>query len=86
MAYRGCWSAKSNCENQNWKKLIMKIRKRHPLRTKIDLADPNQVRSVRKRLGVSDSDLIRLVGKLGNSLAAISKEVELERAQISAES
>jgi len=65
-------------------KPIMKIRKRHPLRTKIDLADPNQVLSVRKLLGVSDSDLVRLVGKIGNSLAAISKEVELERAQTSA--
>jgi hypothetical protein len=36
---------------------------------------------VRKRLGVSYSDLVRIAGKTGNSLAAINKEVELERAQ-----
>lgn len=58
----------------------MRIKKSNPVRTKINIADPKQVRVVRKRLGISDSDLIRIVGKTGNSLAAISKEVEFEGA------
>lgn len=49
---------------------------------KIDLADPNQVRLVRKHLGVSKNDLVRIVEKAGNLLAAVSKEVEPERAEI----
>ncbi len=61
----------------------MRIRKPRPVRNKIDLADPKQVRLVRKRLGLSYSDLLRIVGKMGNSLASISKEVELERLQTS---
>ena len=58
----------------------MRLRKLPVVRTKLDLADVRQVRLVRKRLGVSDSDLARIVAKTGNSLAAISKEVEFERA------
>jgi len=49
------------------------------VRTTLSLADPNQVKSVRKRLGISASDLSRIVEKIGNSLAVIGKEVELEK-------
>jgi Protein of unknown function (DUF3606) len=51
-----------------------------PIRNKIDLADPRQVRLLKKRLGISDDDLQRLVGKVGNSIAAVSKEAELAKA------
>ncbi len=57
----------------------MRAGKPRVLRTKLDLADERQVRLIRKRLGVSDTDLARIVAKIGNSLAAISKEVQLER-------
>jgi uncharacterized protein YehS (DUF1456 family) len=57
----------------------MRIRKLRPIRTTLDLADEAQVRSVRKRLSISNDDLIRIVAKIGNSIAAITKEVQLEK-------
>jgi predicted RNA-binding protein YlqC (UPF0109 family) len=50
--------------------------KPQPVRNKIDLADPSQTRSLKKRLGISADDLQRVVGKVGNSIAAVSKEVQ----------
>jgi Protein of unknown function (DUF3606) len=50
------------------------------IRNKIDFSDANQLRVMKKRLGVSDDDLRRIVEKVGNSIANVSKEVELERA------
>jgi len=50
-----------------------------PIRTTLDLANAEQVKSVRRRLRISNADLVRIVEKIGNSLAAIEKEVELER-------
>jgi hypothetical protein len=38
-----------------------------------------QVRTLKRRLGVSGADLARVVEKAGNSIAAITKEVELEK-------
>ncbi|MBB4367155.1 MULTISPECIES: DUF3606 domain-containing protein [unclassified Bradyrhizobium] len=49
------------------------------IRTTLDLADAKQVKSVRRRLKISDADLIRIVEKIGNSLTAIEKEVQLEK-------
>jgi hypothetical protein len=46
----------------------------------VDLADPRQTKTLRRRLGLSDRDLQRIVAKVGNSIASISKEVELEKA------
>ena len=57
----------------------MRIRKPRPVRTTLDLADEAQVRSVRKRLSISNDELVRIVAKIGNSIAPISKEVRLER-------
>jgi hypothetical protein len=57
----------------------MRVRSPRPIRTTLNLADAKQVKSVRKRLGISDGDLFRIVDKIGNSLAAIQKEVELEK-------
>jgi hypothetical protein len=54
--------------------------KHSPLRNKLDVADTQQVRFLKKRLGVSTDDLLRTVEKVGNSIAAVSKEVELQKA------
>ncbi|MBR0775172.1 DUF3606 domain-containing protein [Bradyrhizobium diazoefficiens] len=58
----------------------MRRAKPHPIRNKLDLTDPTQVRLVRKRLKLSDAELTEIVGRIGNSLAAISKEAALQRA------
>jgi hypothetical protein len=54
----------------------MRLTKLQPVRNKIDLADPSQVRSLKKRLHKSADDLQRAVGKVGNSIAAVSKELQ----------
>ena len=51
-----------------------------PIRNKIDLSNANEVRVLKRRLGVSDDDLLRIVAKVGNSIVTVSKEVELEKA------
>ncbi len=38
------------------------------------------MRLVRKRLRLSDAELTAIVGRIGNSISAISKEVTLQRA------
>ncbi|EIG58686.1 DUF3606 domain-containing protein [Bradyrhizobium sp. WSM1253] len=58
----------------------MRRSKPQPIRNKLDLADRTQVRLVRKRLGLSDAELISIVERTGNSIAAISKEAALQRA------
>ena len=50
-----------------------------PIRNKIDLSNANEMRVLKKRLGVSDDDLRRIVAKVGNSIVTVSKEVELEK-------
>jgi uncharacterized protein YjcR len=55
-------------------------RAKHPvIRNKIDLTDPNQVRSWKRRLGVSAEDLQRIVEKVGDSISAVTKEIELKK-------
>jgi Protein of unknown function (DUF3606) len=51
-------------------------------RNKIDLDDAGQIRGLKRRLGISDRDLHRLVAKVGNSISAVAKEVELARASV----
>ena len=51
--------------------------KHPPQRNIINLADPIQVKKLTKRLGISKDALFALVEKCGNSIAAISKEVEI---------
>jgi hypothetical protein len=53
--------------------------KHPPVRNLIDLHDPRQVRTLKRRLGITTSDLHRIVEMAGNSIAAITKEVELEK-------
>jgi hypothetical protein len=53
--------------------------KHPPVRNKINLADPAQVRAWTRRLGVSVEVLKAVVDRVGNSIAAVAKEVELQR-------
>jgi predicted RNA-binding protein YlqC (UPF0109 family) len=54
----------------------MHLAKQQPIRNKIDLADPSQIRCLKRRLHISADDLQRVVGKVGNSIAAVSKELQ----------
>jgi transposase-like protein len=54
--------------------------KHSPLRNKIDLAEPTQLRAWTRRLGMSADALKAVVDKVGNSVAAVTKELELQRA------
>jgi hypothetical protein len=51
-----------------------------PIRNKIDMADPCQVRILRRRLGISADDLQRVADKVGNSIASVCKEIEPQKA------
>lgn len=53
--------------------------KRPPVRNKINLQDPAQVRVWTRRLGVTADVLKTAVDKAGNSIAAVTKEVELQQ-------
>jgi hypothetical protein len=49
-------------------------------RNTLDLADRVQVRTVTRKLRLSERDLTALVERVGHSIAAISKEVSARRA------
>ncbi|MGJ5178094.1 DUF3606 domain-containing protein [Bradyrhizobium oligotrophicum] len=51
-----------------------------PTRNKLDMTDEAQVRVVTKRLKLSPDELAEMVGRIGNSIAAINKEVTQQRA------
>lgn len=53
--------------------------KHPPIRNKIDMADPAQLRAWTRRLRVPADELKAMVEKVGNSVAAVTKEVELQR-------
>ena len=57
----------------------MQRAKHPPIRNKIDLAAPIQVRAWTRRLDISPDALKAVVDKVGNSVAAVTKEVELQR-------
>ena len=59
----------------------MRRKKSQPIRNKLDLTDKTQVRLLKKRLRLSESELTRIIDKTGNSIAAIAKEVALQRAK-----
>jgi hypothetical protein len=48
-------------------------------RNKIDVADASQIRTLKRRLGISSDDLHRVVAKVGNSIAAVTKEIESQK-------
>jgi hypothetical protein len=54
--------------------------KHPPIRNKINLAEPAQVRAWTRRLDISADALKAVVDKVGNSVAAVAKQVELQRA------
>src|SRR6266480_7817919 len=58
---------------------IMQRIKHPPIRNKIDMADPAQVRAWNRRLDISADALKAVVDKVGNSVAAVTKEVEVQR-------
>ena len=58
----------------------MRRSKLQAFRNEIDLSDRAQVRILKKRLGVSDAEFSDIVGRAGNSIAAISKEVTTQKA------
>jgi hypothetical protein len=45
------------------------------IRNKINASDPAQVRALTRRLGVSADALQAIVSRVGNSVAAVTKEV-----------
>jgi uncharacterized protein DUF3606 len=53
-------------------------------RNKLDMTDQTQVRVVTKRLKLSPAELTEMVGRIGNSITAITKEVTQQRAARSA--
>jgi Protein of unknown function (DUF3606) len=53
--------------------------KHPPLRNKVDLADPAQIRALTRRLQISSDTLKTVVGRVGNSVAAVAKEIELQQ-------
>jgi hypothetical protein len=53
--------------------------KHPPVRNKINLKDPAQVRLWTRRLGVSADVQKAAADKVGNSIAAVTKEVELQQ-------
>lgn len=57
----------------------MRRAKTQPIRNKLDLSDHTQVRLVSKRLRVSEAHLTEIADRIGNSMAAISKEVAAQR-------
>jgi hypothetical protein len=55
-------------------------RLKHPTtRNKIDVTDASQIRILKRRLGISSHDLHRVVAKVGNSIAAVTKEIECQK-------
>jgi hypothetical protein len=53
--------------------------KPQPVRNKIDLTDASQVRAWTRRLDITADVLKALVSKVGDSVATVSKEIELQR-------
>jgi hypothetical protein len=53
---------------------------RPPLDNSLNLSDRAQVRTIRRKLRLSEAELTALVDKIGNSIAAINKEVSVRRA------
>lgn len=58
----------------------MRQQKVRPIRNTVNLADAKQVRAIKRRFRVSEEELARIVSKIGNSIAAVGKEVALRRA------
>jgi hypothetical protein len=64
---------------QPWNAFMQRIKNRAPIRNKINLTDPAQVRAWTRRLALPPDELKAVVEKVGNSIAAVTKEVEQRR-------
>jgi hypothetical protein len=53
--------------------------KHPPVRNKINLTDARQVRAWTRRLDITADALKMVVSKVGDSVATVSKEIELQR-------
>ena len=53
--------------------------KHPPIRNKINMAAPTEVRAWTRRLRIPADELKAIVEKVGNSVAVVAKEVELQR-------
>ena len=58
---------------------MQRAKPRH-FRNRVDMADKVQVRVIKRRLRLSEPELNEVVDRVGNSIAAISKEVALRKA------
>jgi hypothetical protein len=58
---------------------MQRIKKRSTIRNKINLIDPAQVRAWTRRLGLPEDELKLVVEKVGNSVTAVVKEIELQQ-------
>ena len=58
----------------------MRQQKIRPIRNTVNLADAKQVRAIKRRFRVSEEELTQIVSRIGGSIAAIGKEVALQRA------
>jgi hypothetical protein len=59
--------------------------KHPPVRNKIDLTDASQVRAWTKRLDINADRLKAIVSKVGDSVATVTKEIELQRTDLRAQ-
>jgi hypothetical protein len=53
--------------------------KHYPVRNKIDLTNASQVRAWTKRLDITADELRAIVNKVGDSVATVTKQIELQR-------
>jgi Protein of unknown function (DUF3606) len=53
--------------------------KRATIRNKINLTDPSHLRAWTRRLDLAPDELKAVIEKVGNSVTAVTKEVELRR-------
>jgi predicted transcriptional regulator len=53
--------------------------KHQPVRNKIDLTNASQVRAWTKRLDISADELRAIINKVGDSVATVTKQIELRR-------
>jgi hypothetical protein len=64
---------------QPWNAFMQRIKKPAPIRNKINLSDPAQARAWTRRLALPPNELKAVVERVGDSVAAVIKEVELRR-------
>jgi hypothetical protein len=58
------------------------IRRPSPDRSKIAMDDRFETKYWTRHFGITFKDLARVVGKVGNSAAAVQKQLEMEKATV----